>query len=66
MAYERANYKAANDPEHWRLRAEESRTLAEAFVSAAARDQMMTTAACYDRLAELAEKSQLQEETGDC
>ena len=56
MPYAQLNHKFANDPDHWRLRAEEARTVAESFINPAARAQMMQIAECYDRLVELAGK----------
>ena len=55
-----ATYRAPNDPDHWRWRAEEARAIAESFDNAEARKQMQGIAASYDRLAELAEKTHIQ------
>ena len=60
MPYFTATYRAANDPEHRRWRAEEARSLADTFVHPRAREHMLSVAASFDRLAELAEKNRLQ------
>jgi len=59
MPYAPFNYRAANDPEHWRLRAEEARTVAETFTSAEAREQMLQIAECYERIAEAADNGRI-------
>jgi hypothetical protein len=43
------------DPEHWRKRAEETRTLANQMNDETSRQTMVRIAAGYDRLAERAE-----------
>jgi hypothetical protein len=47
---------ATYDPQYWREKAEEVRTIAERLASEEARGHMLACAASYDRLAELAEK----------
>lgn len=44
-----------NDPEHWRNRAEEARTLADQMNEEPSKQMMLRIAAEYDRLAERAE-----------
>ena len=44
------------DPEHWRFRAEEARTVADQMTHEAARTIMRRIANDYDRLAKLAEE----------
>ena len=44
-----------NDPEHWRNRAEEARTLAEQMNDEMSKQTMLRIAADYERLAERAE-----------
>jgi hypothetical protein len=44
-----------NDPEHWRSRAEEARSLAEEMTDLEARAMMLRIAEGYDRLAQHAE-----------
>ena len=45
-----------NDPQHWRYRAEEIRTLAEDMNNEDARQIMLRIAVDYDRLAKLTEE----------
>ena len=45
-----------NDPEHWRARAEEARTIAEAMRDAQARESMLRVALEYENLAQRAER----------
>lgn len=54
-------YSFANDPEHWRKRAEEARAMAEYLTSPEARRHMLNCAASYERLAQLSEKSRIYE-----
>lgn len=54
-------YTVANDPAHWRNRAEEARAMAESLTSPEARRHMLNCAAAYERLAQLAEKNRLYE-----
>jgi hypothetical protein len=42
------------DPEHWRLRAKEARSLAEGFADLSAKDTMLKIAQGYEDLAERA------------
>jgi hypothetical protein len=44
-----------DDPEHWRERAEEARTIAEQMHTEDAKRQMLSIARGYDRMAEHAE-----------
>jgi hypothetical protein len=46
--------QSINDPQHWRLRAEEMRTLAEDIKDMVARETMLQIAADYDKLAKRA------------
>jgi hypothetical protein len=56
MLHPRPDYAMAtsfiNDPEHWRKRAEEARTLANQMNDETAKQTMLSIAADYDRLAE--------------
>jgi hypothetical protein len=45
----------ANDPEHWRQRAEEARAITELMTDMPSREAMLRIAADYDRLAKRAE-----------
>ena len=45
--------KWLSDPEHWRNRAEEARTIAEQMSTSEARESMTRIAREYDRLAEM-------------
>ena len=50
------------DPEHWRFRAEQTRTVADQMTHEQARAIMRRIANDYDRLAELAEAQLLDQE----
>jgi hypothetical protein len=52
------------DPEHWRFRAEETRTVADQMTHEDARTIMRQIANDYDRLAKLAEEQLAIEERG--
>jgi hypothetical protein len=54
--------KFAWDPEHWRFRAEETRTVADQMTHEEARAIMRRIAMDYDRLAKLAEEQLLDQE----
>ena len=56
--------KFAWDPEHWRFRAEEARTVADQMTHEGARMIMRRIAMDYDRLARLAEVQLADQETG--
>jgi hypothetical protein len=45
-----------NDPEHWRHRAEEARTIAEQMSDSPSKDAMLRIAKDYERLAERAQE----------
>ena len=49
------------DPEHWRFRAEEARTVADQMTHEESRTIMRRIAMDYDRLAKLAEAQLIQE-----
>jgi hypothetical protein len=51
------------DPEHWRFRAEEARTVADQMTHEESRTIMRRIAMDYDRLAKLAEAQIIQEAT---
>jgi hypothetical protein len=51
------------DPEHWRFRAEEARTVADQMTHEEARTIMRRIAMDYDRLAKLAEVQLIREAT---
>ena len=46
----------ANDPKHWRMRAEEARALADKMSDQLSKEMMLGIAEDYDRLAERAEE----------
>jgi hypothetical protein len=52
------------DPEHWRFRAEETRTVADQMTHEEARTIMRRIANDYDRLAKLAEEQLADQERG--
>jgi hypothetical protein len=52
------------DPEHWRFRAEETRTVADQMTHEGARTIMRRIAMDYDRLAKLAEEQLADQERG--
>ena len=52
------------DPEHWRFRAEEARTVADQMTHEGARTIMRRIAMDYDRLAKLAEEQLADQERG--
>jgi len=52
------------DPEHWRFRAEETRTVADQMTHEDARTIMRRIALDYDRLAKLAEEQLADQERG--
>ena len=52
------------DPEHWRFRAEETRTVADQMTQEEARTIMRPIAMDYDRLAKLAEAQLADQERG--
>ena len=52
------------DPEHWRFRAEEARTVADQMTHEEARTIVRRIANDYDRLAKLAEKQLADQERG--
>jgi hypothetical protein len=52
------------DPNHWRLRAEETRTVADQMTHEEARTIMRRIALDYDRLAKLAEEQLADQERG--
>ena len=53
------------DPQQWRFRAEEARTVADQMTHEQAREIMRRIANDYDRLAKLAEVQLAAQETGD-
>ncbi len=54
-----------NDPLHWLARAEEARALANTMDDdPSAKQRMLDIAASYDHIAELAEKRQRRDKTG--
>lgn len=57
MLYAKDRYLSVNDPQHWRLRANEARRVAETFTNERARQQLMECAERYDQLAILTEAS---------
>jgi len=52
------------DPEHWRFRAEETRTVADQMTHEGARAIMRRIANDYDRLAKVAEEQLADQERG--
>jgi len=52
------------DPEHWRLRAEEARTVADQMIHEEARTIMRRIANDYDRLAKVADEQLAAQERG--
>jgi hypothetical protein len=52
------------DPNHWRFRAEEARTVADQMTHETARTIMRRIAMDYDRLAKLAEEQLADQEKG--
>ena len=52
------------DPEHWRFRAEEARTIGDQMTDEEARTIMRHIAMDYDRLAKLAEEQIADQERG--
>lgn len=44
------------NPAYWRLKAEEARAVADTLQNSVARGHMLSAAASYDRLAQLAER----------
>jgi hypothetical protein len=52
------------DPEHWRFRAEETRTVADQMTHEEARAIMRRIALDYDRLAKIAEEQLADQERG--
>jgi hypothetical protein len=50
-----------NDPAHWRQRADDARRMA-VFSDPATRQALLEIAACYERLAKLAEERPIQQE----
>jgi len=53
------------DPDHWRLRAEETRTVADQMTHEGARAIVRRIANDYDDLAKLAEEQLADQERGD-
>jgi hypothetical protein len=52
------------DPEHWRFRAEQTRTVADQMILEEARAIMRRIALDYDRLAKIAEEQLADQERG--
>jgi hypothetical protein len=48
---------ASNDPHHWRARAREARTKAEAMSTPAPKRELLMIAMAYERLADHAERT---------
>jgi len=57
LLYASDRYLSVNDPQHWRLKANEARRIAETFTNEHARQQLMECAERFDRLAVLTEGS---------
>ena len=58
------HWRSVWDPEHWRFRAEEARTVADQMTHEEARTIMRRIANDYDRLAKLAEEQLVAQERG--